>query len=280
MGSIETARLQEVKAFVSVLLPAGRESFRLFFLDTSIARVDNSRALRKPRMKERPAVDFENNPLSDLAARYLEALLGARRNEASRLVLAAVESGTSVRSIYMDVFQPAQREMGRLWQTNEVSVAQEHYCTAATQLIMGQLFPQFPMASRNGKRIVVTCVEGELHEVGARMVADFFEMEGWDSYFLGANTPSPGILSAVAERGADILAVSVTIHYNVEAARKLVREVRRSPDSSRLRVMVGGRPFLVAPNLWSAVGADASARDADQAIVAAGRLVSFEQGCA
>jgi methanogenic corrinoid protein MtbC1 len=231
-------------------------------------------------MKERPAVDFENNPLSDLAARYLEALLGARRNEASRLVLAAVESGTSVRSIYMDVFQPAQREMGRLWQTNEVSVAQEHYCTAATQLIMGQLFPQFPMASRNGKRIVVTCVEGELHEVGARMVADFFEMEGWDSYFLGANTPSPGILSAVAERGADILAVSVTIHYNVEAARKLVREVRRSPDSSRLRVMVGGRPFLVAPNLWSAVGADASARDADQAIVAAGRLVSFEQGCA
>jgi methanogenic corrinoid protein MtbC1 len=224
-------------------------------------------------MTEKPGMDFGNNPHADLAARYLEALLGARRNDAGRLVLSAVETGTSVRSIYMDVFQPVQREIGRLWQTNEVSVAQEHFCTAATQLIMGQLFPMFPQIPRNGKRVVVTCVGGELHEVGARMVADLFEMEGWDSYFLGANTPSKGILSAVAEREADILAVSVTIHYNVEAARQLICAVRGSPDATSLKVMVGGRPFLVAPSLWSAVGGDGFAPDAEEATVAAARLV-------
>jgi len=239
------------------------------------ARVDNSSGPWKPRMKKNPAMNFENNPLSDLAARYLEALLRAGKNEASRLVLAAVEAGTSVRSIYMEVFQPVQREIGRLWQTNEVSVAQEHFCTAATQLIMGQLFPMFPRVSRNGKRVVVTCVAGELHEVGARMVADLLEMEGWDSYFLGANTPSSGILSAVAEREADILAVSVTIHYNVEAAQQLISEVRHLPDATSLKVMVGGRPFLVAPNLWRTIGADASAADAEEATATAARLISW-----
>ena len=216
----------------------------------------------------------ESNPLSDPAARYLDALLHGRKDEASRLVLTAVETGTSVKSIYLDVFQPAQREMGRLWQTNEVSVAQEHYCTAATQFIMGRLYPYLRIAARNGKRVIVTCVAGELHEVGARMVADLLEMEGWNSYFLGATMPTSGILSAVAEWEADILAVSVTMHYHVELARKLVSEVRRSPDAGSLKVMVGGRPFLVAPNLWRTVGADAFAPDAEQAVSTAARLVA------
>lgn len=95
-----------------------------------------------------------------------------------------------MKSIYLEVLQPVQREIGNLWQTNEVSVAQEHYCTAATQLIMGRLYPYLHLAPRNGKRVVVACVGGELHEVGARMVADILEMEGWDSYYLGANTPT------------------------------------------------------------------------------------------
>ena len=120
-----------------------------------------------------------------LAARHLDFLLHGRRDDAGRFILSAVETGTSVKFIYREVLQPVQRELGRLWQTNDVSVAQEHYCTAATRLIMGQLYPYLPMASRIGKRVVVTCVGGELHEVGARMVADLFEMEGWDSYFLG-----------------------------------------------------------------------------------------------
>ena len=215
----------------------------------------------------------EDSLLSGLAASYIEDLLHGRRNDASRLIRSAVEKGMSVKSIYLEVFQPVQREMGRLWQTNEVTVAQEHYCTAATQLIMGQLYQYLPMAPRNGKRLVVTCMGGELHEVGARMVADFLEMAGWDSYFLGANTPSASILAAIAERKADILALSVTIHYNVEVARKLLSEIRHSPDASGLKVLVGGRPFLVAPNLWSTMGADAFATDAEQAVATAARLI-------
>ena len=74
-----------------------------------------------------------DGPLSDVAARYLEALLRGNRKEACRLILSAVEEGTSVKSVYLEVFQPVQREMGRLWQTNEVTVAQEHYHRAPLQ---------------------------------------------------------------------------------------------------------------------------------------------------
>ncbi|MBD0327892.1 MAG: B12-binding domain-containing protein, partial [Pyrinomonadaceae bacterium] len=95
---------------------------------------------------------------AELARQYLEALLRGERHRASDLILAAVGGGITVREAYMHVFQPAQREIGRLWQLNLLSVAQEHYCTAATQLIMSQLYPHIFSAERNGRTLVATCV--------------------------------------------------------------------------------------------------------------------------
>ncbi len=211
-------------------------------------------------------------PLADLARRYLHALLQGERSSASRMILSAVHQGVSIRDIYLHVFQRSQREIGRLWQTNQISVAQEHYCTAATQVIMSQLYPYIFVSERRGRRMVAACVGGELHEIGARMVADFFEMGGWDTYFLGANTPTDAILRTVEERQADLLAISATMTFHVEKAAALIAETRRAGLGARVRIMVGGYPFNIAPNLWRAVGADGYARDAQQAVIEAERL--------
>nr|WP_243687075.1 B12-binding domain-containing protein [Methanobacterium formicicum] len=76
-----------------------------------------------------------------LAKNYMDALLNLRRNEASDMIMKAVEEGTSIKDIYMNVFEASQHEIGRLWQTNQITVAQEHFCTAATQRVMSQLYP-------------------------------------------------------------------------------------------------------------------------------------------
>src|SRR6185369_5232827 len=76
--------------------------------------------------------------LDGLARQYLQTLLRAERHEATRLVLDAVKAGVGVGDIYLQVFQRCQREVGRLWQLKRITVAQEHYCTAATQLAMSQ----------------------------------------------------------------------------------------------------------------------------------------------
>lgn len=209
-----------------------------------------------------------DNPLADLSRRYIDSLLRGDRQSASRMILESVEQGVSIKDIYLYVFQRSQREVGLLWQTNQISVAQEHYCTAATQMVMSQLYPYIFSSERKGHRMVVTCVGGELHEIGARMVADFFEMDGWDTYFLGANTPTEGILRAVSERQADVLAISATMTFHIEKVASLIAEVRRAGLDANIKIMVGGYPFNIAPNLWESVGADGYARDAQQALIA------------
>jgi len=215
-----------------------------------------------------------DNPFADLAAAYLEALLAGERQQASERVMKAVEEGVSVKEIYLHVFQSCQREIGGLWQRNEVTVAEEHYVTAATQLIMSQLYPRIFGAEKTGRSLVATCVGGELHEIGVRMVADFFEMEGWDTYYLGANTPTESILETLESRQPDLLGISATITFNLDEVIDLVKEVRSAETGDGLPILVGGRPFLKTEGLWERVGADGYAPDAQEAVQKAEELLA------
>jgi methanogenic corrinoid protein MtbC1 len=211
-------------------------------------------------------------PLGPLAEQYLQALLQGERHRASRLVLDAARSGVNIKAIYLHVFQVAQREVGRLFQIKRASIAEEHYCTAATQLIMGQLSSYVFGTERLGRSMVAAAVVGESHDIGIRMVADFFEMEGWDTFYLGANTPVAAIVEAILERKASLLALSVTTSIHVGLAAKAIDAVRAA--SPGVRILVGGYPFLVSPELWKRVGADGSASDAEDAVRAASELVT------
>lgn len=212
-----------------------------------------------------------DEPLQALCQQYSEALLRANRKLASQLIMNAVEKGTPIRDIYLHVFQQSQYEIGRLWQMNEISVAQEHFCTAATQMIMSQLYPYLFSNEKNGRRLVVTCVASELHELGARIVADFFEMAGWDTYYLGANMPTRSIITALEDRQADVLAISATMTFHISPTAQLIKDIRAA--NKRIKILVGGYPFNISSELWQRVGADGYAADADKAVATAHQLL-------
>ncbi len=223
-----------------------------------------------------PTCLIEDQALSPLAHEYLAALLEGDRQRASRLVLSAVESGVSVQDIYLQVFQSSQHEVGRLWQMSRISVAQEHFCTAATQLIMSQLYPYLFSGERTGRTLVATCIAGDLHEIGVRMVSDLFELDGWDTIYLGANTPVPSILQTVREQQADVLAISATIAPHLRSVEELIQQVRAAPDCSEVKIIVGGHPFNVVPQIWRQLGADGCAHDAATSVALANSLVSHK----
>lgn len=228
---------------------------------------------------ELPCLIEDDAPFAAVARDYLSALLAGDRRRAAALVLDRVEGGMAVRDAYLHVFQPCLREIGRLWQTGAISVAHEHFATAATQGVMSMLYPRIFAAERCNRSMIATCVSGEQHEIGIRMVADFFEMAGWDTYYLGANTPARSIVRAVEERGASVLAISATITAHVGAVADLIAAVRadladRPQGNQPLRILVGGYPFNLVPDLWRTVGADAFAASAADAVA----IASADQG--
>lgn len=210
-------------------------------------------------------------PLAELAHQYLSALLRYDRHSAAAFILRAVENKISIREIYCHVFERCQYEIGRLWQSNLVCIAQEHYCTASTQLIMSQLYPYIFRSDRPFRgTIVAACVNGELHEIGARMLCDLLELEGWNTIYLGANVPTVGIVDVLRDNHSNILAVSASMTFHIPAVREVIAAVRLASPATR--ILVGGYTFKIAPSLWRDVGADDWAKDASDAISLIGGL--------
>lgn len=260
------ANLQFMRESLMEELPTDHGAIAASYIDSGIAQFQS--------LPEEPLGAMqEPSPLTGLANAYLDALLRGARHDASRFVLDAVAGGTAIRDIYLEVFQRSQHEIGRLWQLNRISIAQEHYCTAATQLIMSQLYPQIFSTERNGRVMVAACIGGDLHEIGVRMISDFFEMEGWDTFYLGASTPLHSIVQTVVERGAHLLAVSATMTFHVRGVKELIAAIRANPACSHVKILVGGYPFNAAPDLWQQTGADAYARSAAEAVAVGTELV-------
>ncbi|WP_165774752.1 cobalamin B12-binding domain-containing protein [Candidatus Viridilinea mediisalina] len=197
---------------------------------------------------------------------YLGALRSGDRRVALNTVRMALAEGADIRDLYMDVLQPAMYEVGRLWETNQFTVAQEHLATAITQSVMAQIYAAVICNPPIGRTMVATCIGGELHELGIRMVSDFFEIEGWDVFYLGANMPPDDVISMIDEHRAHLLAISVTLGGHVMQVRELINAVRASHVGRRVKIMVGGQPLNRSPDAWKAIGADFTAGDAREAV--------------
>ena len=248
-------------------LPGGQGAASRRFLEEAI-RCSRG-AARLP-----PSLLAGDEPLADLAGGYLRALLDYDRRAATRLILDAVASGVSVADIYLHVFQRCQREVGRLWQARQVGEAKEHFATAVTRSLMARLSPTAVPERGNGRRAVAATVVGERHEIGLRVVADFFEMAGYEVLYLGADTPAPSLVQAVADRRPDLMLISVTMIAHLSAVGPLIAAVRERDECRGVKVLVGGHPFDVVPDLWRRPGADGYAADAKGALVASERLLA------
>ncbi|ABB39880.2 cobalamin B12-binding domain protein [Oleidesulfovibrio alaskensis G20] len=221
-----------------------------------------------------PTDRFHPCEAEKLAGTYLELMLQARRNDALRCIQKAIARGASLSDIYLKVLQPVMYETGRLWQTNAIDIAVEHYITAATQLTMAHIFPHALSKKRTGKKMVGGCLGSELHQLGLHMLCDLFESEGWDTYFMGAATPGKSFLTVVSDQHPDLLCISVTMQRGVPEVRETIELLRAKLGADCPKILVGGLPFILSPGLAAAVGADGTGTDGAQAVALATQLTS------
>lgn len=191
---------------------------------------------------EAPTNDF-------FVKQYLEFLLQGNRVKCSETVHDYLKQNPSIMELYEQVLKVSLYEIGRLWETNKISVAAEHLATAITEGILNELFEQLISKEKFNKKVVLTCVENEQHQVGIKMVADMFEMKGWDSYFLGTGIPINELKRYIEEIKPDILAISLSIYFNYHNLAKMIEQIKDTfPE---LMILIGGQAFTHMQNQLS-----------------------------
>jgi len=182
---------------------------------------------------------------TDFAANYLENLLQGNRQNCSELARQYLSINPSFLDLYEEVFKVSLYKIGLLWETNKISVATEHMATAITEGILNEYFEQIISKTKLNRKVVVACVENEQHQVGVKMVADTFEMLGWESLFLGTGIPVQELIRYIHEVKPDLLAISLTVYFNFNNLVKMLSRVRN--EFPELTILVGGQAFSRVP---------------------------------
>lgn len=205
----------------------------------------------------------------DLKETLLSLLLQGDFHACSAITMEIVKSPAELSVFYLQVIQPCMVEIGNRWESGAISVAQEHLVSALVQRMTSQLYTQYVMGNPSKGSAVITATGNELHDMGARFVADLLEMDGWLVVYLGANTPRQDLVHLLRAIKPDLLGMSVVMPYNLEEAELAIAEIRKDKELQKTRIMVGGPAFLFAPDLWRRMGADGIAPDGAAAVALA-----------
>ncbi len=183
-----------------------------------------------------------------------------------KLVEQSITTSDELRHFYQHVVRYALYTVGSLWERNEISVAEEHLATAIVGRVTSFLYGRFIGGVQAKGTVIVCAVPNEFHEVGARMVADVLELDGWDVSYLGANVPLQDLLALLRKKKPFFLAVSVATAFNLEKAQELIAAVKQVPEFSSIKILAGGLAFGSVPRLWQEFGADGYAAGLDEAL--------------
>jgi methanogenic corrinoid protein MtbC1 len=187
---------------------------------------------------------------------FYEALLAADARRVSALSQRWVKATSDIVDFLQIVVAGAMIEIGRSWERNEISIAQEHLASSLVNRVMASLYPRILEVVPHRGYALVSCAANEFHEIGCRVFADLLELDGWDVQYLGANTPVAELVNWVKARPVRFVALSVAMPFNLDQVSAAVRQIRELEPTTP-KILLGGRAFGWAPSLWRDVGGDA-----------------------
>lgn len=198
--------------------------------------------------------------MASQAGTVLELIRAHRRDQVVELVRSVARDANLAAAVAL--LAEVQREVGRRWQQQEFTVADEHAATAIADLALAaaclEAAPSRPPAEG---AVVVACAEEEWHVMPALMVAEQLRAGGWDVVFLGAATPAEQLRRFLAAGPPAAVALSCTVPLHLPGARRSVS----ASHAAGVPVLAGGAAFGAAPGRATAIGADAWASSADSA---------------
>lgn len=192
---------------------------------------------------------------------FRQALQARDRARSVMMCLDALQTGTtSVPVLYEDIIAPVLNSLAVPEEQINELIWQEHAMSSIVRSIVEAAYPYVlrereALGLQIARSILVFCPARETHELGARMVADFYQIAGYDVIYLGADTPEMTILQAICHLKPDYLSISVTNPYNLFEARRLIRRLREQAGYD-LEVLAGGYAFAADPSTVAATGVD------------------------
>jgi 5-methyltetrahydrofolate--homocysteine methyltransferase len=206
--------------------------------------------------------------LEDLKQRLIE---GNARAVAD-LVGQALNTGHSAESVLNQALIPGMGVVGERFEQGEYFVPELLLAARAMYAALDVLRPRLAAGGvAPAGRVVIGTVQGDLHDIGKKLVVIMLEGNGFEVTDLGTDVSPERFVAAAKETGARLVGLSALLSTTLPAMGKIVRTIREFDPSGNVKVIIGGAPVTQA--FADDIGADGFGRDANAAVTLARRLL-------
>lgn len=203
----------------------------------------------------------------DQVEKFTNVVVRRDATVAQAFVEALLYGGATVEQIFTQLFAPAARRLGRLWELDRRTFVDVTIGLSRIQQLVQELGPLFERdmePSPSPSSALLMNMPGEHHSLGIMLVEQFFRRAGWN-----VRTPQKlncdHALTVVREERFDMVGISVTCQIELDRVASMVGAIRGASANRELLVMVGGLMFNEHPEYVTAVGADATDVDGSHA---------------
>lgn len=177
----------------------------------------NNHGIKISRIASMSAKEIDQNVLTITSSKtsasvYIEQMVLAMvdlKEEHFEKILATLVHKFGFERTIIEAIYPFLEKIGILWQTRNITPAQEHFISNLIRQKIIAAIDTLPLASGNKKKVLLFLPEHELHEIGLLFNYYLIKKAGLKAYYLGQNVPHEDLISIVNTHAPQILVTSI-----------------------------------------------------------------------
>ncbi len=209
----------------------------------------------------------------DLLKQAKQAVIEGDEEAAAAMAHKVIAEGINPVEIINEGLSPAMTEVGDGFANEEIPLPGVLVAAEAMTVAIKIMEPHIPkeeIATTLGT-VVLGTVEGDIHDIGKRIVATMLKVYGFEVHDLGRDVPIDVFVEKAKELKPDILGSSALMTTTMGGQKILEEKLRDAGIRDNFKTMVGG---AATTQEWAdKIGCDCYAEDANDTVLKAKELI-------
>jgi len=203
-----------------------------------------------------------------------ESLITGQEDKVKEVVGILLERGNNPMEILSEGLFPGMSVVGQRFKTGEMFIpevlASAHAMSAGFDLLK-PVITQDRLSDIYIGKVVIGTVQGDLHNIGKKIVSMILESGGFTVVDIGVDAPTEKFIETIKQEQPNLLGLSSLLTTTMPRIGEVIEALKSSNLRDKVRVMVGGAPITQA--FADSIGADGYAPDAVSALDKAKQLL-------
>jgi len=203
-----------------------------------------------------------------------QAVIEFDEDKTRELAQAAIDEGVDPFVATLEGLAEGMILVGDLYNKKEYFVSELLLCADALYAGLELLKPAIVASGRISEAkgsIVLSVVEGDVHDIGKNLIKMMFDVAGWTVYDLGKDVPLEKFVEEQLRTDSDIVGLSALMTTSMISMPEIVKKLKEK--NPKVRIMLGGAP--ITPETVEKYGADGYAKDAGTAVDEAIKVIKM-----